>query len=80
MPAGGTCGQPMTVRGERLGSSQRAVAGKVSIDGRDSTVISWSMNEIEVRVPVTVREGNDRAVTVVVAGHSVTGYTRLSCS
>ena len=75
-----TCGQPMTVRGERLGKSQSAVSGRVSVDGRDASVISWSMQEIEVRVPITARQGNDRVVTVVVAGQTASGSVRISCT
>jgi hypothetical protein len=70
----------MTVSGKRLGSSQKAVSGRVTVDGREATVLSWSMEEIEVLVPLTIRPGNDRAVYVAVAGQTATDTLRLSCT
>jgi len=73
------CGQAFTIRGQRLGSSQGAVDGWVRIDGREAIVLSWSMGEIEVRVPLTARAGNSRLVEVSVAGKIATSEIRVSC-
>lgn len=78
MPSIGViCGQPMTIRGERLGGSQKDVSGKVTVDGRETTVLSWSMSEIEVRVPLTARPGNERQVNVTVNGQTVSGVVQI---
>jgi hypothetical protein len=76
----GICGQPMSLRGERLGASQKAVSGRVLIDGRETSVLAWSMTEIEVRVPLTVRPGNDREVHVTVNEQTVSGRMQLRCT
>jgi hypothetical protein len=80
LPEVANCGQPMTIRGERLGSSQKAVSGDVTVDGREAAVLGWSMTEIVVRVPYTIRPGNDRTVFVTVAGRSASDRLRLSCT
>jgi hypothetical protein len=80
LPEFANCGQPMTIRGEQLGSSQKAVSGDVTVDGREAAVLGWSMTEIVVRVPYTIRPGNDRTVFVTVAGRSASDRLRLSCT
>jgi len=80
VPASAVCGQSLTIRGERFGSSRSAVDGKVTIDGRESSIVSWGMSQIEVQVPLTAQPGNDRQLVVVVAGQSATrNALRVSC-
>jgi hypothetical protein len=80
LPEVARCGEPLKVRGQRLGSSQKAVSGEVKVDGRQADVISWSMEEIQVWVPLTAQPGNDRSVQVQVAGKTASGALRLTCS
>jgi hypothetical protein len=78
-PARATCGQALSIDGERFGSSRNAVDGQVRIDGREATIDSWSMTRIQIKVPLTVRAGNDRELEVVVSGRRVTRSVGISC-
>jgi hypothetical protein len=79
-PDSAVCGQPMTIRGEHFGNSQSAVDGRVTIDGREATILSWGTSRIEVQVPLTVQPGKDRQLVVVVAGQSMKAAgLRVSC-
>ena len=40
---------------------------------------SWSMTRIQVKVPITVRAGNDRELEVVVSGRRATRSIGVSC-
>ena len=78
-PSRPVCGQALTIRGERFGTSRSAVDGQVRIDGRESTIDSWGMSEIGVKVPLTVRAGNDRELEVLVAGRRTTKSVAVTC-
>jgi len=79
-PESAVCGQPLTIRGQRFGSRRDAVDGKVIIDGRDTLILSWEMTQVQVKVPLTARPGNDRELIVNVAGQIVTSSKlRISC-
>ena len=79
-PVSATCGQSLTIRGQRFGSSRDAVNGRVTIDGVFATVNSWSDSQIDVRVPLTARPGNDRELVIVVAGQlDRSSHLRVSC-
>jgi len=55
------------------------VDGQVRIDGREAAIDSWSMSQIDVKVPLTVRGGNDRLLEVIVAGQKATKSIGISC-
>jgi hypothetical protein len=78
-PGSALCGQSLTVSGQRFGSSRSAVDGRVRIDGVEASIVSWSMSEVEVLVPLTARPGNDRLLEVIVAGASTSRTLRVSC-
>jgi hypothetical protein len=79
-PTTPSCGQSLTIRGQRFGSSRGAVDGKVYVDGAPATVESWEMARIVVQVPRTVHPGNSRRLEIFVAGHSVKkDDLRVSC-
>ena len=78
-PERATCGQALTINGERFGNSRSAVDGQVRIDGREATIDSWGMTRIQVKVPLTVRAGNDRELEVVVSGNRATLRLGISC-
>lgn len=80
LPESALCGKPLTIRGERLGSSKQAVSGDVKVDGRQADVISWSMEEVKVWTPLTARPGNGRVVQIQVAGKIIEATLRLNCS
>ena len=78
-PERAICRQPLTIRGERFGSSRNAVDGSVRIDGLGAAVDSWSMSEIGVSVPNSVRGGSSRLLEVTVAGRTATKEIPTSC-
>jgi hypothetical protein len=55
------------------------VNGRVTVDGRDTEILSWSMTEIEIKVPLTARAGRDREM-IVIAGENVTSAHDLIVS
>ncbi len=69
----------MTLRGQRFGQNRNAVDGKVRIDGHETAVLSWSMTEVLVGVPVSANPGNNREIVVVVAGVATSVQVRISC-
>src|SRR5690606_35399098 len=74
-----TCGDSLTIRGQRFGQSSKAVDGEVRIDGVTASVVSWSMSEIEVHVPRTARPGDSRLLEVIIAGNTATGVIHVTC-
>jgi hypothetical protein len=79
-PGSATCGQRLTIRGQRFGSNRDAVDGRVKIDGRDTEVLSWSMTAIEVKVPLTALPGKDREIVIAVAGRTTSApHLRVTC-
>ena len=79
-PGSAQCHRNLTIRGQRFGSSRKDVDGRVLIHGIQASIISWEMTQIEIEVPVTPFQGNDRELTVIVAGKAAraTGL-RVSC-
>ncbi len=73
------CGETLTIRGQRFGDSRTQVNGKVRIDDRDATIVSWSMSSLEVRVPQGARPGNDRLLEVIIAENTAQRYLRILC-
>jgi hypothetical protein len=79
-PGSAVCGQSLTIRGERFGNDRDAVHGRVTIDGVTATVNAWGESQIEVRVPLTAKPGNDRELLIVVAEQTArTNRLRVSC-
>lgn len=78
-PSRPICGQSLTIRGEHFGNSRSAVDGEVRIDGREATIDSWDMSEIEVQVPMNVRAGNSRLLEVIVAGRNTSREIAITC-
>jgi hypothetical protein len=78
-PGRATCGQPLTIRGEQFGNSRSVVDGQVRIDGFKAGVDFWSMTEIGVSVPNSVRGGNSRLLEVVVSGRTATKEIAATC-
>jgi IPT/TIG domain len=78
-PARPRCGEPLTIRGERFGSNRKDVDGQVRIDGEDASIDAWSMTEIQVSVPQSVRGGNSRLLEVVVSGRTASKEIAITC-
>jgi hypothetical protein len=78
-PSRPICGQALTIRGERFGTSRSAVDGQVRLDGKEATIDAWNMSQIDVKVPSTVRAGTDRELEVLVAGRRTTKSVPITC-
>jgi hypothetical protein len=79
-PESAMCGQSLTIRGERFGANRLAVDGRVTVDGRDTEVLSWAMTQVTIKVPLTARPGNDRELMMIVSERVVTSARlRISC-
>ena len=78
-PGSAQCGRALTLQGQWFGNRRETVNGRVTVDGRDTEILSWSMTEIEIKVPLTARAGRDREM-IVIAGENVTSAHDLIVS
>jgi hypothetical protein len=51
----------------------------VRIDGQVASIDAWSMTEIQVSVPQSVRGGNSRLLEVVVSGRTASKEIAITC-
>jgi len=70
-------GAPITIVGQNFGANQILVNGSVTVSGFAASVLAWSDNSIQIRIPQGAVSGSN-TINVFVNGRSVTSSVSVS--